>query len=166
MAASSSTHTPSTTSSFKSPESGSTSAFPSSHNATTAASNTTPPTIVHYNSKVVRCRIDRGVPIDEIIKQLCASPQLAVNDPASLFALRDVADNELLTAENMTRKLDGRASFNLVPSPVIEAADSVDRLVGSDKQAIKSATFALKTYVRVSKTSFQCPYSLLRANFY
>lgn len=120
-----------------------------STSALTSSSASAPPTVVHYNSKTVRCRIDRGVPIDEIIRQLCASPQLAVNEPSSLFALRDSADNELLTAENINRKLDNKASFNLVPSPTIEAADSVDRLVGGDKQAIKAATFALKAFVRV-----------------
>lgn len=120
-----------------------------STSALTSSSASVPPTVVHYNSKTVRCRIDRGVPIDEIIRQLCASPQLAVNEPSSLFALRDSADNELLTGENINRKLDNKASFNLVPSPTIEAADSVDRLVGGDKQAIKAATFALKAFVRV-----------------
>lgn len=108
-----------------------------------------PPTVVHYGSRIVRCRIDRGVPIEEIIKQLCAAPQLAVNEPASLFALRDVADNDLITIENINRKLDSKASFNLGPSPTIEAADTVDRLVGGDKQVIKAATFALKSRVRV-----------------
>ena len=148
---STSNHTPSADSSVKSPASSGTPAFPSTSTTTPATNPTSiqPPTIVHYNSKVVRCRIDRGVSIEEIIKQLCASPQLAVNEPASLFALRDVADNELLTPDNINRKLDSKASFNLVPSPVLEAAETVDRLVAGDKQVVKTATFALKTYVRV-----------------
>lgn len=110
----------------------------------------TAPTVVNYNGKVVRCRIDRGVPIAEIIKQLCAAPQLAVNESPALFALRDAADNELLTMDNITRKLEHRAAFNLVPAPAIEAAQTIDQLAGGDKQATKAATFALKSRVRVS----------------
>jgi hypothetical protein len=116
----------------------------------------TPPTTVHYGDKMVRCRIDRGVPLDEIIRQLCASPQLAVSDDPSLFALREATTNELVTMENITRLTEAEASFKLVASPGIEAAETIERLRGGDNQAIKLATFALRSQIEVSSVSLSC----------
>lgn len=127
------------------------------------------PTLISYGSKSVRARVDREVPIDEIIRfvtchaldvagqladsmllsQLCASPQLAIQEPAALFCLRDASNNDLLTPDNMQRKLDLGVSLKLVASPVIEAADTIEKLLGKDTRQIKQATFALRTFVRV-----------------
>lgn len=81
-----------------------------------------------------------------------------MGQPSVLFALRDTANNELITPENLSRKIDSRASFKLVSAPVIEAADTIERLGSGDLQVIKEATFALRSYIRVCTflTRSQC----------
>jgi hypothetical protein len=60
----------------------------------------------HYGDRHVKARIDREVPLDEIVRQLAASSQLAVAEPAALFALREKTSGILVTEENLTRMLE------------------------------------------------------------
>ncbi|KAG0145739.1 hypothetical protein CROQUDRAFT_658246 [Cronartium quercuum f. sp. fusiforme G11] len=113
-------------------------------------------TYKHPNSnqaRSVKARIDRNVPLDEVIRQLCTSAQLAVNDPAEYFALRDASNNELITNENVFRKVStGSVSFKLVPCPALEAREMAERLTVHpiDEKAIKLLLFSLKDYLRES----------------
>jgi engulfment/cell motility protein 1 len=114
------------------------------------------PTLVTYTpsgsstKRSVKARIDRNVPLDEIIRQLCTSAQLGVQEPPALFALRDVASEELVTFENLGQKLEAGACFKLVASPMIEAVEICDKLgQREDEAAVKKATFQLKSFVRV-----------------
>lgn len=60
----------------------------------------------HYSSRQVKARIDPEVPLEEIVKQLCASSQLGVKEPAGLFALREREGGELVTEENVREMLE------------------------------------------------------------
>lgn len=82
-------------------------------------------------------------------RQLCSSPQLAVQEPAALFALRDAASDELITDDTLLRKLQSGVSLKLCAAPVIEAADTINKLMGEDKQAVKQATFSLRAFIKV-----------------
>lgn len=81
---------------------------PVSPSSSSTANNVpTLPTVVvsHVNptgsTRTVKARIDSNVPLDEIIRQLCSSPQLAVQGDPAMFALRDQKSNELVTDENV-----------------------------------------------------------------
>jgi hypothetical protein len=118
------------------------------------------PTLVTYapngstTKRSVKARIDRNVPLAEIVRQLCTSAQLGVQEPPALFALRDVANEELITGENLHLKLDAGSTFKLVASPMIEAVEICDKLgQREDEAAVKKATFQLKSFVKVC-----CPY--------
>jgi len=126
----------------------------------------------HYDQRSVKARIDPEVPLDEVLRQLCASPQLAVSEPPALFALREKESGVLVTADNM-RELLARAStcvsnpllavppgadhvgrhtlahsFQLFSSPMLEAVELIDKLSSSDPAVLKPATFALRTHVQ------------------
>lgn len=70
--------------------------------------------------------------------------------PASQFALRDATTNELISPDNMARLLDQGSTLKLVPAPAIEAAQLVEKLRGQSSQALKQATFSLRSFIRVS----------------
>ncbi|KAH9821939.1 ELMO/CED-12 family-domain-containing protein [Melampsora americana] len=99
----------------------------------------------------VKARIDRNVPLDEVVRQLCTSAQLAINEPAHQFSLRDASNNELITNENVYRKVsNGCMALKLVPSPALEAKEMAERLSNNsvDEKTIKLSLFSLKDYLR------------------
>lgn len=108
------------------------------------------PCQIFYGPKSVKARIDSNVPVSEIINQLVSAPQLQVSEPAALFALRDRADEELITDDNLGSRLENGALLKLVSSPLIEAAEMVERLATRDEKTLKLATFELKKYVQES----------------
>ncbi|MBW0504285.1 hypothetical protein O181_044000 [Austropuccinia psidii MF-1] len=136
---------------------------------------TLPTVLIHYKNlklnqtRSVKARIDRNVPLNEVIRQLCHSNQLSITEPSEFFALRDNSNNELITSENVFRKIEsGQSSFKLVKSPKVEAKELVEKLVkfsnfsiqqqqplnapNYDDQfkAIKLSLFSLKDYLRES----------------
>ncbi|GAA5988208.1 hypothetical protein JCM11641_001613 [Rhodosporidiobolus odoratus] len=128
---------------------------------TSLASSTTPPPdsipkpapaspvcYIHYGPRSVKARIDREVPLEEIIKQLAASAQLAVAEPAALFALREKETGALVTEENLERMLAKGNVFDLCSSPTIEAVEMVDKLSSSEPAVLKLATFSLRTLIK------------------
>ncbi|KAH9444028.1 hypothetical protein MJO28_013654 [Puccinia striiformis f. sp. tritici] len=135
----------------------------------TAPELTTLPTIlISYkhpnalNPRSVKARIDRNVPLDEVIRQLCRSTQLAPDESAEMLCLRDAANNELVNADNVFSKIEGGLSaLKLVRSPTIEARDIAEKLASvnlteADQtpqtqdhlKAIKLPLFSLKDYLR------------------
>ncbi|GAA5889682.1 hypothetical protein JCM5296_002430 [Sporobolomyces johnsonii] len=135
---------------------GSTAATPTTATAD-ASSSTTPPTsqpptsptiYVNYGARSVKARVDREVPLDEIIRQLAASTQLAVSEPAALFALRVKDSGELVTEENLSRLLEKGNHFTLGSSPTIEAVEMVDKLSSGEASVLKLATFSLRTLIK------------------
>ncbi|GAA95214.1 uncharacterized protein L969DRAFT_92522 [Mixia osmundae IAM 14324] len=114
-----------------------------------------PATIITYQSRSVKARIDRNVPVEEIIRQLCASTQLMVKEPSSLFAVRTTTSNELITDDNLISVLESAQTWKLVASPTVEAAEMVDKLASSDEKLVKGATFALRNLVHEKPFTIQ-----------
>ncbi|BGP49709.1 hypothetical protein JCM10450v2_005614 [Rhodotorula kratochvilovae] len=102
----------------------------------------------HYGQKSVKARIDPEVPLDEVLRQLCASSQLQVSEPATLFALREKDSGTLVTQDNMRAMLATATVFQLVSSPLLEAVEMVDKLSTSEPSALKLATFSLRTLIK------------------
>ncbi|KAH8921059.1 hypothetical protein BT69DRAFT_1335896 [Atractiella rhizophila] len=113
-----------------------------------------PTVTITFEGRTVKARIDKGVPLVEIIRQLCTSPTLAVKDPPSMFCLRDALTNELITPSTLPRKLEARTNFRLTSSPSIDAADFSSRLrlgLSSGKSGeaeVKKSLFQLKNLLR------------------
>ena len=74
--------------------------------------------------------MDSNVPVQEIINQLCAAPQLNVQNPSSaLYCLRVLQTDQLVTDESLPLQLETGVQLKLVASPGVEATEMVDRLV-------------------------------------
>ncbi|GAA5914628.1 hypothetical protein JCM6882_001221 [Rhodosporidiobolus microsporus] len=112
------------------------------------ASSSSPTCYIHYGTRSVKARIDREVPLHEIIAQLAASSQLAVAEPAALFALREKDSGQLVTEENLTAMLEKGNVFNLCSSPTIEAVEMVEKLHSTESNVVKLATFSLRTLIQ------------------
>jgi len=112
------------------------------------------PTIhVHYASRHVKARIDPGVPLPEIIRQLVSSSQLSISEPSTLFCLRIKESGQLLTPSNfhslLTREVGKKNVLILGSSPEIEAIETLDKLSPtSSLPTLKLATFSLKTLIK------------------
>ncbi|KPV74203.1 uncharacterized protein RHOBADRAFT_54055 [Rhodotorula graminis WP1] len=102
----------------------------------------------HYGQRNVKARIDPEVPLDEILRQLCAAPQLAVTEPPALFALRERDSGTLVTKDNMRSLLGKATTFQLVSSPRLEAVELIDKLSSTDPAVLKPATFSLRTRIQ------------------
>ena len=124
-----------------------------------------------YEGKTVKTRIDHDVPLHEIIRQLCLSPQLSLREPSSLFALRTNDDGVLVSDDNLASVLSQGAAcvsshpapsrldhcvlrtdrpihrLKLCYTPQIEATDYVDKLRSHDAAQVKLATFHLRTFI-------------------
>ncbi|GAA5998566.1 uncharacterized protein JCM10292_002788 [Rhodotorula paludigena] len=102
----------------------------------------------HYGTRSVKARIDPEVPLDEVLRQLCASSQLQVAEPATLFALRDKDSGALVTQDNMRAMLEKATTFTLVSSPMLEAVEMVDKLSSGEASVLKLATFSLRSLIK------------------
>ncbi|GAA5907328.1 uncharacterized protein JCM6883_001171 [Sporobolomyces salmoneus] len=149
-----------------SPSHDQTSPSPNSPSLATTPTPITSPTIyVHYGARHVKARIDHQVPLEEIIRQLTASSQLQITEPAALFALRVKETGQLVTSSNLDSLLLSHSStgtknvFTLCSSPTIEAVETIDKLSssssssstsggGGDQKGLKLATFSLKTLIK------------------
>ncbi|GAA5852412.1 hypothetical protein JCM8547_006773 [Rhodosporidiobolus lusitaniae] len=107
-----------------------------------------PTVYVRYGSRQVKARIDPEVPLDEVIRQLAASSQLQVAEPAALFALREKDTGALVTEENLSRMLAKGNVFDLCSSPTIEAVEMVEKLSSTEPSVVKLATFSLRTLIK------------------
>jgi len=63
----------------------------------------------------VRARIDPTLTVEDVVRQLCVN--LKVTEPSTNFALRDRDTEELLTNENLRKKIKNKAHLKLVPLP-------------------------------------------------
>lgn len=94
---------------------------------------------------VVRARIDPTLAVDDVIRQLCLN--LKIQDPPVLYALRDEAD-ELVTDDNLRRKIKGKVNLKLVSAPIIEAAEIVEKLSMRDDKTLRLTLFSLQKFIR------------------
>lgn len=91
----------------------------------------------------VRARIDPTLTVDDVIKQLCSSLK---KEPASNFALRDDS-GELITNDNLRKKIRGRVGLKLVKSPSCEATDTANILRSGDGD-LRLTLFSAQRFIR------------------
>jgi len=92
----------------------------------------------------VRARIEPTLPVDDVVRLLCIN--LKIKDPPGMFALRDEND-ELVTNDNLRKKIIGKVNLKLVNAPAIEAADIVERLAAKDSRLGFTLT-SLRKFIR------------------
>ncbi|KAL4250206.1 ELMO/CED-12 family-domain-containing protein [Abortiporus biennis] len=118
----------------------------------TQASNGTPSksgliptnTVTTKEGITVRTRIEPSLPVDDVVRQLCLN--LKIKDPPTMFALRDESD-ELVTNDNLRKKIKGKVHLKLVNAPAIEAAEIVERLAARDARLGLTLT-SLRKFIR------------------
>ncbi|TCD69623.1 hypothetical protein EIP91_006848 [Steccherinum ochraceum] len=114
---------------------------PPTANTNGASSSTAPPrsttgltptnTVTTKDGLTVRARIEPTLPVDDVVRLLCIN--LKMKDPPGWFALRDEND-ELVTNDNLRKKILGKVNLKLVNAPAIEAADLVEKLASRDQK--------------------------------
>ncbi len=69
--------------------------------------------IVTYKSASIKALVDPTLSVSDVVRQLCANAHLGVSpsEPPALFALRDEDGEELVTDENLARKIEQGRNF-------------------------------------------------------
>ncbi|KAF9525327.1 ELMO/CED-12 family-domain-containing protein [Crepidotus variabilis] len=93
----------------------------------------------------VRTRIEPTLTVDDVVKQLCTS--LHIQEPPSHFALRDESD-ELVTNENLRKKIKNKVNLKLVNAPGREARETAEKLRHRNDRNIKLTLFSLQKFIR------------------
>ncbi|TDL23950.1 hypothetical protein BD410DRAFT_129883 [Rickenella mellea] len=102
-------------------------------------------TVTTKDGTTVRARIDPTLAVDDVIRQLCMN--LKIQEPPVLYALRDEA-GELVTDDNLRKKIKGKVNLKLVSAPIIEAAEIVDKLSIRDDRTLRMTLFSLQKFIR------------------
>ncbi|KAL4078663.1 ELMO/CED-12 family-domain-containing protein [Scleroderma yunnanense] len=97
----------------------------------------------------VRARIDPTLTVEDVVRQLCVN--LKVTEPSTNFALRDRDTEELVTNENLRKKIKNKAHLKLVNSSAIEAATIVQKLSLRDEKTLRMSLFSLQKFIREEK---------------
>ncbi|TFL05385.1 ELMO/CED-12 family-domain-containing protein [Pterulicium gracile] len=115
-------------------------------NGTHARAQLVPTNSVRTMSGVtVKARIDPTLTVDDVVRQLCIN--LKISDPHGNFALREETD-ELVTNDNMRKKIKSKANLKLVNAPFIEAKQTAEKLTSRDDRTLKLTLFSLQRYIR------------------
>ncbi|KAG6910017.1 hypothetical protein DXG01_013739 [Tephrocybe rancida] len=93
----------------------------------------------------VRARIDPALTVDDVVKQLCIN--LKIKESPANFALRDETD-ELVTNDNLRKKIKGKVNLKLVNAPSREARETADKLRQKNERNIKLTLFSLQKFIR------------------
>ncbi|KAI0078722.1 hypothetical protein K474DRAFT_1641153 [Panus rudis PR-1116 ss-1] len=101
-------------------------------------------TVTTMDGLTVRARIEPTLAVDDVIRQLCMN--LKIKDPPGMFALRDDTD-ELVTNDNLRKKIKAKANLKLVNAPTLEAAEIVSRLSAKDARLGLTLT-SLRKYIK------------------
>ncbi|KAJ3491834.1 hypothetical protein NLI96_g392 [Meripilus lineatus] len=122
------------------------STLPTTNGSTPAKSSGLIPTntVTTKEGVTVKARIDPTLAVDDVVRQLCIN--LKIKDPPGMFALRDDTD-ELVTNDNLRKKIKSKANLRLVNAPAIEAADIVERLQNKDARMGLTLT-SLRKFIR------------------
>ncbi|TFY79819.1 hypothetical protein EWM64_g4192 [Hericium alpestre] len=88
----------------------------------------------------VRARIDPTLSVSDVVKQLCLN--LKVKGSPADYALRDEMD-ELVTNDNLRKKIKAKSNLKLVNSPAIEATELLDKLLMRDEKTMRLPLFSL-----------------------
>ncbi|KAJ7760596.1 ELMO/CED-12 family-domain-containing protein [Mycena metata] len=103
-------------------------------------------TVTTATGLTVRTRIDPVLTVDDVVKQLCIN--LKIKEPPSHFALRDETD-ELVTNDNLRRKIKTKVNLKLVNAPSREAGETAEKLrLREDPTTLKMTLFTLQKYIR------------------
>ncbi|EIN09566.1 hypothetical protein PUNSTDRAFT_66959 [Punctularia strigosozonata HHB-11173 SS5] len=102
-------------------------------------------TVTTKEGITVRVRIDPSLTVDDVVRQLCLN--LKQRDPPAMFALRDEMD-ELVTNENLRKKILAKVNMKLVSAPGLEAADIVEKLGLRDEKTLRLTLFSLQKFIR------------------
>jgi engulfment/cell motility protein 1 len=97
----------------------------------------------------VRARIDPTLTVEDVVRQLCVN--LKVTDPSSHFALRDRDTDELVTNDNLRKKIKNKVHLRLVNASHIEAAEIVQKLTYPDERSLRLSLFSLQKYIKEEK---------------
>ncbi|KAF8906223.1 ELMO/CED-12 family-domain-containing protein [Gymnopilus junonius] len=96
-----------------------------------------------------RTRIEPTLTVDDVIKQLCVN--LKIKEPPSHLALRDNDTDELVTNDNLRRKIKYKVNLKLVNAPAREARETAEKLRNrndiNDKN-FRLALFSLQKFIR------------------
>ncbi|ORY58625.1 hypothetical protein LY90DRAFT_701520 [Neocallimastix californiae] len=106
------------------------------------------PKIFHIKknkSKIHDYVIDTTLPVQTIVKNICA--ELNNNDLQDL-SLRNFETEELITDENIKTIIKEGDHICLVPSSVVEAAETVKNMESSDEAVVKRTIFMLQKYIK------------------
>jgi engulfment/cell motility protein 1 len=115
----------------------------------------------------VRARIDPTLTVDDVVRQLCVS--LKVTDPSTHFTLRDRDTDELVTNENLRKKIKNKAHLKcvffslcdhdrwmltddasrLVNASIIEASEIIQKLNLRDERTLRLSLFSLQKFIKV-----------------
>ncbi|KAF7982566.1 hypothetical protein HWV62_27557 [Athelia sp. TMB] len=93
----------------------------------------------------VRARIDPTLTVEDVVKQLCIN--LKIQEPPVHYALRDETD-DLVTNDNLRKKIKAKVNLKLVKAPKLEAVDIVDNLLSRDPKTLKITLFSLQKFIR------------------
>jgi len=93
----------------------------------------------------VRARIDPTLTVDDVVKQLCIN--LKIKESPANFALRDETD-ELVTNDNLRKKIKGKVNLKLVDAPSREARETADKLSQRNEKNIRLTLFSLQKFIR------------------
>ncbi|KAG2011760.1 hypothetical protein CC2G_011842 [Coprinopsis cinerea AmutBmut pab1-1] len=116
--------------------------------------NGTRPALVPTNNVLtldgvtVRARIDPTLTVEDVVKQLCGSLKIA--EPPSHFALRDHS-GELVTNENLRRKIQNKVDLKFVHAPAREAkviAEKLREWNNDDSTDLRLTVFSLQKYMK------------------
>ncbi|KAI6041249.1 ELMO/CED-12 family-domain-containing protein [Pisolithus marmoratus] len=94
----------------------------------------------------VRARIDPTLTVEDVIRQLCL--HLKVTESPISLALRDRDTDELITSENLRKKIKNKVHLKLVNSSAIEAAGIVGKLGLRDEKSLRMSLFSLQKFIK------------------
>ncbi|KAI0316748.1 ELMO/CED-12 family-domain-containing protein [Amylostereum chailletii] len=101
-------------------------------------------TVQTKDGGIVKARIDPSLSVSDVVKQLCVNLQMKA--PPSDFALRDEMD-ELVTNDNLRKKIKTKAKLKLVNSPTVEAVEIAGKLNAEDA-GVRLTLFSLKRHIK------------------
>ncbi|KAI5999373.1 ELMO/CED-12 family-domain-containing protein [Pisolithus orientalis] len=97
----------------------------------------------------VRARIDPTLTVEDVVRQLCL--HLKVTEPHTALALRDRDTEELITSENLRKKIKNKVHLKLVNSSAIEAAGIVAKLSLREEKSLRMSLFSLQRFIKEEK---------------
>ncbi|KAF5350216.1 hypothetical protein D9758_007797 [Tetrapyrgos nigripes] len=93
----------------------------------------------------VRARIDPTLTVVDVVRQLCVN--LKIKGPPSDYALRDESE-ELVTNDNLRKKIRTKANLKLVNAPAREGRDIAEKLTVRDAATLRLTLFSLQRFIR------------------